>query len=159
MSISRTCIAKEVTYKSYVLNVMEEKPKKKERNPEVAERRKAYIKEWVKNNPDKVKAKQKRFQERNKERLKAKRREKLYSLSDTEYTAMRESQNNSCAICGTPPPPVNYRTHLDVDHCHTTGVVRGLLCNNCNRGLGHFKDNPELLIKAAQYLKRSIDEE
>jgi len=50
-----------------------------------------------------------------------------------------------CIICGSPED-------LVVDHCHKTNVIRGMLCNNCNRGLGHFKDDPELLEFARMYL-------
>jgi len=55
-----------------------------------------------------------------------------------------------CVICGS-------TEKLVVDHCHITNKVRGMLCNHCNRGLGHFKDNIESLEKAIKYLKdRSI---
>jgi hypothetical protein len=50
-----------------------------------------------------------------------------------------------CVICGSVED-------LVVDHCHKTNVVRGMLCNHCNRGLGHFKDDPELLEFARMYL-------
>lgn len=50
-----------------------------------------------------------------------------------------------CTICGV-------KENLVVDHCHKTNKIRGLLCNHCNRGLGHFKDDPELLEFAKIYL-------
>lgn len=56
-----------------------------------------------------------------------------------------------CWICGTHDwPGMHGRPH--VDHCHKTGKVRGILCAECNSGLGKFKDRPEFLIKAVEYL-------
>lgn len=72
-----------------------------------------------------------------------------YGISESEYLGMFEEQNNSCAICETPFNDVR----ACVDHSHETGDVRGLLCDSCNKGLGMFKDNPELLAKAITYLK------
>lgn len=73
----------------------------------------------------------------------------LYGISYEKYQEMRESQGNRCAICSREP-----RT-LYVDHCHNTGVVRGLLCNRCNLGIGQFSDDAELLVMASDYLKTS----
>lgn len=63
-----------------------------------------------------------------------------------------EQQAGRCAICGTDikRPPCK-STHLD--HCHDTGKFRGLLCINCNLGLGHWKDNIATLQKAIEYLE------
>lgn len=55
-----------------------------------------------------------------------------------------------CDICGGPPMG---KQSFHIDHCHTTNTFRGLLCHQCNIGLGNFKDNPELLVKAIAYLK------
>lgn len=73
-----------------------------------------------------------------------------YGISLAEYDDMLESQSGSCAICSTTPEENGRR--LDVDHCHETGRVRGLLCASCNLGIGKFKDNPSLLAEAIKYL-------
>lgn len=70
-----------------------------------------------------------------------------YGISEKEYLELLKKQNNKCAICGE----VAKKT-LDIDHCHTTDKVRGLLCNNCNRGIGHLKENINILKKAIEYL-------
>lgn len=69
-----------------------------------------------------------------------------YGLTHEEYDSLMEQKE--CGICEKEGP-------LVIDHCHSTGRVRGLLCNDCNLGLGRFKDSPELLISAAEYLKNT----
>lgn len=70
-------------------------------------------------------------------------------MSDDALADLKAS-TTECAICGN-------QEQLVVDHDHNTGKVRGLLCNHCNRGLGHFRDDPMLLEFAAQYLYASAD--
>ena len=77
---------------------------------------------------------------------------KQYGITADDYDRMATEQSGLCAICGS--GPVRGFKHLDVDHCHTTGRVRGLLCNDCNQGLGRFKDNPLLIQRALAYLSR-----
>ena len=79
---------------------------------------------------------------------------KRYGITADQYDQMIIDQNNGCAICGsTEMGGRGEGTRLAVDHNHETGKVRGLLCTSCNNGLGRFKDDPELLVKAATYLK------
>jgi hypothetical protein len=66
-----------------------------------------------------------------------------------QYQRMVETQNGICAVCSSPPS----RTKLNVDHCHDTGKVRGLLCWNCNMAIGYMKNSPALLRAAADYLE------
>lgn len=78
-----------------------------------------------------------------------------YNLTYKEWEEMYENQNHVCAICSSEGFKMNEKVYsgLNVDHCHETGVVRGLLCHNCNRGLGLFKDNIENLKQAILYLE------
>lgn len=74
----------------------------------------------------------------------------LYGLTREEYEAMAAK---GCAICGS-TDPLSHRKNLPVDHCHKTGVTRGVLCNNCNLMLGLVHDDPAILRRAAEYLER-----
>lgn len=78
-----------------------------------------------------------------------------YGLTKEDYDALLEGQNGGCAICGCPPARrKKQRSDLfHVDHDHVTGKVRGLLCFNCNGGLGQFKDDAERLRRAVAYLE------
>lgn len=78
-----------------------------------------------------------------------------YGIGFKEYDEMFFSQDGKCAICKTDPPKDQHKTRLNIDHCHTTGKIRGLLCDCCNRALGLMRDNTELLQKAIQYLNKN----
>lgn len=75
------------------------------------------------------------------------RRATKYGLTVEELSDLLESNQGLCKICNR--EPVQW---LVVDHCHTTGEVRGALCEKCNQTLGLMDDNPEYLMNAAQYL-------
>lgn len=85
--------------------------------------------------------------------------ERNYGITLGEYNRMLKYQECKCAICGGEGFTMKecHKIKLVVDHCHTTGVVRGLLCHNCNRALGLFKDSPDSLIEAAKYLSKEVD--
>jgi len=76
-----------------------------------------------------------------------------YGLEHSQWEEIRKEQNYSCMICGIEEATLGRK--LDVDHCHATGVVRGVLCNPCNTVLGHARDKIEVLEAAAEYLKRN----
>lgn len=84
-------------------------------------------------------------------------RYRRYGLTEESYLALFSAQGGCCAVCGAAlkekntPGDRKFNTHID--HCHTSGKVRGLLCSGCNLGLGHFKDDPARLLAAAAYLK------
>lgn len=70
-----------------------------------------------------------------------------YGISLEIFNQMKLDQDNRCKICN------NITEKLNVDHCHDTELVRGLLCSNCNWGLGNFKDNSQYLLQAIKYLQ------
>lgn len=69
---------------------------------------------------------------------------------------MTIEHGKACAICNAAKPGGNKGWH--VDHCHTTGVVRGILCQRCNLMLGIAKDRPEVLLEAASYIQRIMED-
>ena len=74
------------------------------------------------------------------------------------YEEQFKKQNYSCAICESKTNKTagdRQFWNFSVDHCHDSGKIRGILCNNCNRALGLFQDNFELLKKAADYLEET----
>ena len=82
-------------------------------------------------------------------------RRKNYGISAENYRILHDAQNGLCAICHKPETKTRNGVKFDlcVDHDHVTGQIRGLLCSTCNIGLGHFKDNLELLSRAINYLQ------
>lgn len=86
---------------------------------------------------------------------------KQYGIGSKEYKEILERQNGVCAICGgkdsTVSPTTKKYRMLPVDHCHKTGKVRGILCSQCNIGIGSFKDDIERLKSAIRYLGGCIE--
>lgn len=119
------------------------------KNPE---KRKAYQDKWTKNNPDRIRAiKQRSYRKHKARHNKTVWRtslKRLYGIDESVYNAMLIKQGSKCAICRLS----SGRRRLDVDHCHATGVVRGLLCHKCNTAIGKFKDDPAILTAAIAYL-------
>ena len=108
-------------------------------------------------NPEKYKKWNEDYYERNKKDINTRAICGYHGLDIQSYEEMIKEQNNQCAICGK----IETRKfkgkpmRLCVDHNHETGKIRGLLCHDCNTGLGKFLDSPDLLTKAAIYLMES----
>lgn len=124
------------------------------RNPEAHALR---CKNWRLRNLDRHKELVRRHGARNSEKIASSRRKGKYG---TDGSDLIEKQNWRCAICGdriasgtllTGVKPIPRYAHLD--HCHVTKKVRGWLCRGCNTALGHMKDDPTRLRKAAEYLE------
>lgn len=131
------------------------------------EHRKEYQKEYYLKNKKKLLDYRKNFYNENKEvaiqRSKTwaennKRRRKhnvlmsTHKISIETYEKMLVDQNYKCFCCSIEHSSL--KKGLFVDHCHTTGKIRGLLCNSCNSALGYAKDNIEVLINMIKYLEK-----
>lgn len=106
-------------------------------------------------NPEKYRQNARNWRSQSQDKLrryyKAAGLEKKFALTQAQYDQMLVAQGGVCAICAK---SCKSGRALAVDHCHTTGVIRGLLCMNCNNGLGRFVDSPALLLAAAEYLEK-----
>lgn len=76
--------------------------------------------------------------------------QKLYGITIEDFEAMLEIQNHQCAICNKDISLYGNKTN--VDHCHRTGIVRGLLCSSCNSLIALAKESKEILLSAVSYL-------
>jgi hypothetical protein len=106
--------------------------------------RKEYMRVWKEKNKH-------RFVGYEKTRYKKRKYDK-YGITQEIVDQILLEQNNKCYICSS---DFSDKNRINVDHCHTTMKVRGLLCINCNLGVGHFKDNIELLQSAIEYIIKS----
>lgn len=79
------------------------------------------------------------------------RRRRVYKIEPEEYDALTEKQDGKCAGCLTPLEELD-PFHIHIDHCHDSGDVRGMLCSSCNLLLGHAKDDPDILLRLAEYI-------
>jgi hypothetical protein len=120
----------------------------KNHNPKYAESQKQNTERWKSQNYDRIKAS---ARARSIKQTPEYRRARLlanYGMTIDDYNSLLARQGGGCAVCHKPPS----KRSLHVDHCHETGVVRGLLCFRCNYGMSYFSEQPERLRQAADYL-------
>lgn len=114
----------------------------------------AYSRDRRKNDPvwaAKQREANKEWRIKNPERTKDLCYRNRFGISLDKYEDLKKEQNNTCSICGLP----EIDKVLVVDHCHKTGKVRGLLCNNCNTAIGMFNDDIDIMSSAISYLINS----
>lgn len=99
---------------------------------------------------DEIKKKNKAFRKRHPHDKKDRALKSSFGISLIQYNLMLTEQGNACKICGIDQAFCNRK--LAVDHNHQTGEIRGLLCGKCNLGIGNLNDDPNLILKAANYL-------
>ncbi len=118
-------------------------------NPEDA---KAYSKAHYEKNKERIKAQSRAYHRKNREKIRAKKLKRKFGVSLHEYDLMLTEQKGKCACCGIHQNKLTMR--FAVDHDHDTGLIRGLLCGNCNTAIGKLGDNIEGLMKALNYLEK-----
>lgn len=109
------------------------------------EKRCKYYKDWRKRHPGYKHPTRSSYKGRREHQLHT-----LYNITLQIYNEMLEGQGGVCAICLGPPN--RNKKIFDVDHCHKTGKIRGLLCNRCNSSMGFLKDDPILVERMLNYL-------
>lgn len=107
------------------------------------DKRRIYQRKWFRENASRMRAANRDLRLRYR-----------YNLTAEEYAHLLAQQSGRCAICGVAFSRGTSQERFSVDHDHSTGVIRGLLCRRCNRGLGFFGDEREVLLRAADYLHR-----
>lgn len=113
-------------------------------NPEVVAKRSA---EYHANNKEHISKRARAYREKHRPTLEAKRKFRKYGITEEHYQRLFNEQSGLCAICRTRPAE-------SVDHSHATKEIRGLLCDQCNCGLGFFMDNPDLMTSAIEYIQK-----
>jgi len=133
----------------------------RKKNPEKANEqckryRKKHYKEVLENkrryyldNHKEIIEKRRKYCEENLEKIRGNYFQRKYDLSYEDWVKMWVGQDGDCAICGE---PFNKHSDAQVDHDHKTGKIRGLLCNKCNFAIGLLNDDPELVMRLAEYL-------
>lgn len=127
-------------------------------NPEKREKNRLKNIIWRSNNRDKCRKATANWRVRNPHYESSRKLNKRYGITPTQYDTLFISQNGCCAICGNVETARHNRSKkiqkLAVDHCHKTGKVRGLLCQDCNRGIGKFHEEIHRLQGAIEYLTK-----
>ncbi len=129
------------------LNAAERQRRKDD--PEWAEKQRAKVRKYYKDRPEYRREQKRKFAKNNPESVVATKRKGRLGISRADQEALFASQNAQCAICDKEITFV--KSHLD--HCHTTGKVRGFLCQWCNYILGNAKDDLKILQRAIEYLE------
>ena len=113
---------------------------------------KKRMKDYYIDNSDKIKERQKEWNKNNKQHARDYSLNYRYGLTLEQYNDMFESQSGCCAICEIHQSELNKT--LSVDHNHSTGEVRGLLCTACNQSLGKVKEDVNILNSMIEYIEK-----
>lgn len=110
-----------------------------------------YTKKYRSENKEKVLTREKNWRKVNAHKLKAYKLKGRYGISLEEFNNLLINQKNECKIC------LKKCKILHVDHCHKTGKIRGLLCVNCNQGIGSLKEDTNIMKNAIKYIETNYE--
>ena len=129
------------------------KAAKRERHAANAEAYREKTRKWQAENPERVKEYQREYRKRPEVKRRARDAyyRKTYGKSADEVDEIVDLQRGRCLICKVELPARLGSRHLD--HDHVTGEIRGVLCIDCNHGIGKLRDSPDLLLRAVVYLR------
>ena len=118
-----------------------------------------YSKKWKEENRDYVRENAKENYHKDVVTKRKKELARKKGLRLEEYDQMVKACDGKCHICGKEEKRKGragfVSSNLSIDHCHNTGKIRGLLCHDCNTGIGKLKDDTELMMKAIEYLRKN----
>lgn len=144
--------------------------KRRRQQPGHREKELEWSRRYRANNRDHVREVKRRYADKRREEFsdyaRWRHQEKKFGLTRDQYISMLSEQGGRCKFCGgeirlerkerTEESVRRYHNEIHTDHCHLTGLTRWLLCRNCNIGIGGFKDNPDVLERAAALVREFI---
>jgi len=114
------------------------------------EKHKLEAREWRAKNAARLNEKARAYRAKNPDKWRSVNLKKTYGITLDQFNDLFRWQDSKCAVCRAESTTGK---NWHVDHCHSTGHIRGILCHNCNLMIGHARDNPETLLAAVEYLK------
>ena len=143
-------------HKYYVANFERHKEKNLAWRLANPEKKRAADREWRLKNQERKSNNDKLWRLNNIDKAKQNQRnghvKRTHGITQEQYEVMLGNQGGVCAICGAGQPSCGHK-HFAIDHCHTTGKIRALLCFHCNTAIGHFKEDAEVMQRAIRYLE------
>lgn len=132
-------------YENKKVEYLEKKKIYRQKNKE---RIKARAKKHYQDNKEEISKKSKIYREKTKDKAKNRALLRKYNITLQQFNNMVKLQDNKCNICK------NQLEIKHIDHCHKTNKIRGILCPNCNTGIGQLKENEEILLNAIEYIRK-----
>jgi hypothetical protein len=113
-----------------------------------AKQQRDRVKKWREENPEYIK----QYRVENRRRIYLVESQRKYGITPEQYEAICDLQKGACATCELQFDWADKQTAPHIDHCHKTGLIRGLLCNKCNTVLGLVNDSADRLQKLSEYI-------